>query len=138
MVAFDTDVFTRLTHGDAAILARIMSIAPVDRGLPIVVAEEIVRGRLNSIHQASAGRGSMRIERAYDLLQATLEVLRPLTMLAYSTQAEALFQTWRQQKLRVGTKDLRIGAICIDHGAKLITRNVRDYGQIPGLDLEVW
>ena len=53
-------------------------------------------------------------------------------------QAEALYQQWRQQRLRVGTHDLRIAAICLAHAATFISRNHRDSTQGPGLQVEFW
>jgi tRNA(fMet)-specific endonuclease VapC len=49
-----------------------------------------------------------------------------------------LFLAWRAAKIRIGTNDLRIAAICLANQAKLVTRNARDYAQVPGLNLEVW
>ena len=43
----------------------------------------------------------------------------------------------RRQRLRVGTRDLRIAAVCIVHGATLVTHNARDYAQLPGLTFDV-
>ncbi len=39
---------------------------------------------------------------------------------------------------RVGTMDLKIAAICLVHDATLITRNLADFGQVPGLRVENW
>lgn len=138
MVAFDTDVFTLLAHGDPSILARMLSVPLVDRTIPIVVVEEVLCGRLNSIQQSNAGKGKLTVEQAYELLEESLEELQPLRKLSYTAAAETLFADWRRQKIRVGTRDLRIAAIAVSHGAKLVTRNIRDFGLVPGLTVEVW
>ena len=61
-----------------------------------------------------------------------------MTVLSYTPQADALYRQWRHQRIRVGTHDLRIGAICVAHVATLISRNRRDFGQVPGLRVEFW
>ena len=89
--------------------------------MPIVVVEEIQRGRLNSIRQAEAGKGPTTLERAYALYEQTFVALRSMPLLSYTRIAEAQFQAWRQTKLRGSTHDLRIAAICVASSAKLIT-----------------
>jgi tRNA(fMet)-specific endonuclease VapC len=138
MKAFDTDVLTELLLGNAEYASRAALIPPNEQAVPIVVVEEIVRGRLNVIRQAEAGKARLPIERAYELFEQTLHDLREVTVLSYTPQAEALFQQWRSQKLRLGTHDLRIAAICVAHAATLISRNRRDFERVPGLTVEYW
>jgi tRNA(fMet)-specific endonuclease VapC len=41
-------------------------------------------------------------------------------------------------KLNAGKMDLRIGAIALEHGAIVVTRNLRDFQRIPNLTAEDW
>ncbi len=138
MNAFDTDVLTELFAGDVLYVQRFAAIDPDKRGLSIVAAAEIVRGWLAAIRQAEAGKGRMSLEYAFGQFQQRLVNMAPFTLLSYTAAADALFQQWRAAKVRVGTNDLRIAAICIVHRATLVIRNARDYAQIPGLTFDVW
>jgi tRNA(fMet)-specific endonuclease VapC len=138
MNAFDTDILTELFAGNAALLARFDAIDADKRGIPVVVAAEIARGWLAAIRQAEAGKGRMSLDYAFGRYQQSLEKLRPHTILPYTAAAHALVEHWQHSKIRVGTNDMRIAAICIDSGATLITRNARDYTQLPGLTFDVW
>ncbi len=136
MTAFDTDVLSDLSVPSVA--TRVAAI-PVDQQyVPIVVAEELIRGQLATIRAAQTGSGPRSLERAYAYLQETLIALRGFQLLPYTATADSLFRIWRASKMRIGTRDLRIAAICLAHGAKLVTRNARDYAQVPSLNLEVW
>lgn len=137
MTALDNDVFTLYQVGQPAVEGRVAALPPADRALPVVVVEEALRGRLNAIRQAQAGRGRLTVEEAYDLLAGTLEVVRDFAVLLYTHQAEALYRQWRKT-IKIGTRDLRIAAICVSQSVALATRNVRDFGQVPGLTLDIW
>jgi tRNA(fMet)-specific endonuclease VapC len=138
MNAYDTDVLSEILLGNAAYLARVNLIPDPDRAVPIVALEEVLRGRLDGVRRAQAGRIKLSLEQAYALFRASIEDTRPYRLLPYTTAAHALVEQWRKAKIRVGTNDMRIAAICIDHGATLITRNARDYALIPGLTFTVW
>ena len=84
------------------------------------------------------GRRQLKIVSAYELLFELIVDSRSYRILPYTVAADALFTAWRAAKIRIGTQDLRIAAICVVHGAKLITRNRRDYELVPGLSLEIW
>ncbi|HKI30320.1 MAG TPA: type II toxin-antitoxin system VapC family toxin [Gemmataceae bacterium] len=138
MKAFDTDVLTEILLGNAEFVRRAALIPTQEQGVPVVVAEEIIRGRLNAIRQAEAGKGRLTIEQVYELFERTLHALREVTILPYTSRAEDLFQQWRRQKLRLPTHDLRIAAISVAHSATLVSRNRRDFERVPGLTVEYW
>jgi tRNA(fMet)-specific endonuclease VapC len=50
------------------------------------------------------------------------------------------FDRLRQNKRlkKIGRGDLLIASIALAHRATLVTRNVRDFRQIPGLQVENW
>ncbi len=138
MTAYDTDVLTELVAGNPAYLARASAIPRADQAVPVVVAGEVLRGRLAAVRAAEAGKVRTTLEHAWKLFAQTLEELALLRLLPYTRQADDLFNQWRTAKIRIGTNDLRIAAIALAHGARLATRNARDYRQVPGLDLDVW
>jgi tRNA(fMet)-specific endonuclease VapC len=74
----------------------------------------------------------------YRHLQATEQFFGALNVLPFSDKAQELFQRLRKQRVRIGTRDLRIAAIALSVGGIIVTRNQRDFRQVPGLQLEDW
>jgi tRNA(fMet)-specific endonuclease VapC len=138
LIALDTDILTDVLYGDPVLTARLATIPIHEQSVPVVVVEEIIRGRFNVIRQAEAGRGRVSLEEAYERFQQSVTDTRAYTILPFTAAAAALVAAWKQQRIRVATHDMRIAAICIVHGATLITRNARDYAKIPGLTFDVW
>ena len=138
MKAFDTDILTQILRGNPGYGERVALIPVAEQALPILAVEEVLRGRLNTIRQAEAGKAKITIEQAYQFFEQTLKDIRELTVLSYTPQAEVQYQEWRKQKLRGSTHDLRIAAICIAHSVTLVTRNRRDFEHIPELSVEFW
>ena len=138
IIAFDTDVLTEILLGSASFVERAAAIPVRQQAVPIIVIEEVLRGRLNVIRQAEADKSRISLEQAYGFFQETFSDARRLQILSYTSLAESLYQQWRQQGIRVSTHDLRIAAICVASDAKLISRNRRDFERIPGLTVEFW
>jgi tRNA(fMet)-specific endonuclease VapC len=138
MTIFDSDIYSDLVNEVPVVVARASAIPRDEQAITIVTVEEAVRGQLNTIRQAEAGRGKVSLPEAYEFLRDTLEDCGALRIVSYTDAAQTLYQVFKASKIRVGSRDLRIAATAIAHGARLATRNARDFGQIPGLDLEVW
>src|SRR5438132_478606 len=106
MKAFDTDILTEILAGNPAHAERLASVPVAGQAVPIVAVEEIIRGRLNTIRQAEAGKARVAIDQAYTLLEETLEDIRELKLLSFSEAAEQQVQEWRKQIIRGSTHDL--------------------------------
>jgi len=64
MKAFDTDVLTEVLLGDPTYVAHAAMIPPHEQAVPVVVIEELLRGRLHVIRQAEAGQAKVDVARA--------------------------------------------------------------------------
>lgn len=116
-----------------------MSSRKQDRfAIAIVTAEEQLRGRLSTISKASDRGGKISLPLAYENLRLTIESLQEFEQIDFDLQAEAIFHQLREQKVRIGTQDLRIAAIVLANQAILLTRNDRDFSQVPNLVTEDW
>jgi tRNA(fMet)-specific endonuclease VapC len=51
---------------------------------------------------------------------------------------ERKFTELRRQKIRIGTRDLRIAATALVHDLTLVTRNHKDFFRVPALRIEDW
>jgi tRNA(fMet)-specific endonuclease VapC len=58
--------------------------------------------------------------------------------LPFTEAALARVTHLKSLRLKIGTMDLRIAAITLEHGGVLVTRNLRDFQRIPGLVVESW
>ena len=138
MTIFDSDIFSDLVDEVPSVVARASAVPRDEQAIAIVTAGEAIRGQLNTVRRAEAGRGKVSLAEAYDFLLTAIGDVASLRILSYTAVAHSLFLAWRAAKIRIGTNDLRIAAIAIAHGATLVTRNARDFALVPGLTLEVW
>ena len=136
-LVLDTDHFTALVAGGAP-AARIGHKAEelnADLFSTIITAQEVIQGWFAAINRERAGTDQLI---AYSRFQAALRDLQKLTLLPFDADAAATFDDLHALRLRTGTMDLKVAAICIAHDATLLTRNVRDFEAIPGLRVENW
>ncbi len=130
----DTDHASLLQRNHPSVVRRVLATPDESLGLTIVTAEEQLRGWLSSIRRASGERLIL----AYARLHAALDYFRTVKIVDFSPAALARFEALRRQRVRIGTKDLRIAAITLSTNSVLVTRNARDFSRVPGLVFEDW
>lgn len=94
-----------------------------------------MRGWLNAIRRAASGA---ELTTAYARFHAALEYFQTVRVLGFDGPALERFSALRDQRIRIGTLDLRIAAIALATGAVLVTGNARDFSKVPGLAFEDW
>jgi tRNA(fMet)-specific endonuclease VapC len=132
----DTDHLTLLKRNHPAVIAKITSIPPANIFVTIVTVEEQLRGRLAVISKVSNQPEKFSI--AYEYLFESLLNFYNLNILKFDPTAVDYFQEFRRQKIRIGTQDLKIASISLSQKMILVTRNNRDFIQVPGLSIEDW
>jgi tRNA(fMet)-specific endonuclease VapC len=131
----DTDRLSLLQRGHPIVEQRVRNISVDDIAMTIISAEEQLYGRLNLIRRAKSPETLMS---AYQWLQESLDDFKAANILDFSAQAISLYQELLNQKIRIGTQDLRITAIALSGNGILITRNQRDFAKVPNLVFEDW
>ena len=132
---FDTDHLTLYHHRHPQLMHRMVLQPPDAVGVSAVTAEESLRGRLAALSQAC--NGFMRTLQYRHLLES-LDLLSQFLLVPYDQGSENHFQHLRSLRLKVGTQDLKIAAIALANNVVLLTSNRRDFGRIPGLQLDDW
>jgi tRNA(fMet)-specific endonuclease VapC len=132
----DTDHLTLLRRNHVNVVPRIAFVPPDSVFVTIITIEEQLRGRLAVISRISNKPEKFGI--AYDYLFDSLSDFHRLNLLRFDQTAVDCFQELRRQKIRIGSQDLKIASIAISQQATLLTRNYRDFVQVPGLLMADW
>jgi tRNA(fMet)-specific endonuclease VapC len=69
-------------------------------------------------------------------MRAALNYFCTVRLLDFDQAAYEHYEVLLKQKIRIGTQDLRIASIVLAVNGTLVTRNQRDFVQVPGLTLE--
>ena len=132
----DSDHLSLLQHGNQTLKQHLEStLLRHEIAITVVSVEELLRGRLAQIRRAQ--KVAVRVA-AFYWLRETLNHLCNFNVIEYSEAAEQLVKLWRSQRIRIGSQDLRIAAIAHTNRAVLVTRNRKDFSQIPNLAIESW
>ena len=131
----DTDHISLFQKGHPQITVRVQTVEPQEVGVTIISAEEQLRGWFDAIRQATSGE---RLTWAYLGLRQAIEYFNTIRVLDFSQDALKRYLILRSSKIRIGTQDLRIAAIVLSVDGVLVTRNARDFSQVPGLKIADW
>ncbi|MCL1490160.1 MAG: type II toxin-antitoxin system VapC family toxin [Pseudanabaena sp. Salubria-1] len=138
LLILDTDHASLFLKGNTLVCDRIFQTEPDDLAISVITAEEICQGWLSEINKYSQANQSSRLLLAYSEFEKSLDFFQTIQRLSFDTNAYNQFEILRHQFRRLGTRDLRIAAIALSLNATVITRNAKDFGQIPNLSIEDW
>jgi len=129
-VLLDTNVCIALLAGrDAKVRARFELLVPGQVFTCAVVKAELLTGAKKSI-------------RPVESLARVAALLSELESLPFDDNAAQAYSDVRAHLEREGTpiggNDLMIAAIALANGLIVITRNVREFSRVPGLDVDGW
>jgi tRNA(fMet)-specific endonuclease VapC len=117
------------------LLARLDQLAPDDIATSIVSFQEQVQCWLAYINRA---RKPEQVVLGYAKLEALWRWFLRMNVLSYTPDAQSRFSQLKRQCRRLATMDLRIASIALATDSTLLSRNSRDFAQIPGLRVEDW
>jgi tRNA(fMet)-specific endonuclease VapC len=139
MILLDTDHLTHVQRGSGReyerLALRLNAAAPEPVGVTIVSFEEQMRGWLAFVARA---RTLERKVEAFARLRALLEDFQTRPVLDFDSRAVRICKDLSKLKTRIGAMDLQIAAIALANDALLLSRNLRDFGRVPGLRVEDW
>jgi tRNA(fMet)-specific endonuclease VapC len=134
-VLLDMDHVSLHERGHLPLRARLASVPSEEIAVSVVTGEEMLRGRLAILARRSDGEARVH---AYTKLLETVRFFSTIPVVPFDMACEQQFQVLRAMRLRVGSRDLRIAATALVQNVVLITRNRRDFEQVPGLMLDDW
>lgn len=115
--------------------ARIAPQPRTDLAFSIISLHEQTLGCHTYLQRARTAR---EVVQGYSLLAQVLRDFTVAPVLPFDDAAATVFAALVAQRLRVRTMDLRIAAIALARGLVVLTRNTRDFGQVPGLEIDDW
>jgi len=137
MLVLDTDHLVELDRGSSqgAALQQKLEDAGDAVATTIISAEEQFRGWLAQLHRQRDPHEQIA---TYQRLQRRIAFFAAWHVLPWDTNAADILQGLRRQRVRIGTMDLKIASIVLAHDATLLSRNLRDFQQVPNLRVEDW
>lgn len=137
MILLDTDHVSvlRLPGGDrrSRLLARLALVSDEQIAIPVITAEETMRGWLSAIAKERQPRRQVY---AYRELGNMFRFFAAFEIALFEDAAANQFDQF--SRIRIGASDRKIAAIALVNNALPLTANRRDYEQIPNLRFENW
>ena len=135
LYVLDTDILTLYQSGHPAVVRNVHGRLADELAVSVITVEEQLTGWYTKLRQA---KKRDQLARAYDRLANAVRFLSRLQILPFPEPAIIRYEFLRAAHRHIGKNDLRIAAIFLDCAAILVTRNVRDFQQVPGLQFEDW
>ena len=131
MLILDSNTISYYFRGDPQVVPRLQALRPADVGVPAIVEYELRYGLLRLPQEAAAPR-----------LAALAQLLQPMQRLAFDSECAAQAARIRAELeargTPIGPHDILIAATALRHQSTLVTRNVREFSRVPGLQWINW
>ena len=139
MIILDTDHIVTLKHENDphwnTLTTNLVSSADQDFATTAITVEEQNRGWLALINRYTDVHKQIP---AYARLIELIRFFANWRIMAFDEAAADEFVRPRKERIRIGTHDLRIASIALVNDATLLSANLRDFEQVPGLRVENW
>jgi len=137
MFLLDTDVATLVFHKHERVLARMAKVSSEQIALALVTRLEMLHGRIEAVMKAAKGEELLR---AVGGLVKSETFLGQFPIISIDQAAAERFDALRAIKKlkKMDRGDLLQAVIALANDATLVTRNTKDYANVPGLRLENW
>lgn len=131
MLILDSNIISYYLRGDPQIVPRVQALAPAEVGVPAIVEYELRYGLLRLPQEAAKPR-----------LAALMQLLQPMQRLPFDSDCAAHAARIRAELEVAGTPigphDTLIAAMALRYQATLVTRNVREFSRVSGLQWLNW
>jgi tRNA(fMet)-specific endonuclease VapC len=135
LYVLDTDHLSLYRYGYPEVSAQIES-TPVDQlAVTLITIEEQLRAWYTQVRRARDPDG---LARAYQGLFEVAETSKYIRVLPFTPRAVEGYLDLRRQLPRLGKMALSIAAIVLVFDGIVVTRNRRDFEQVPHLRIEDW
>jgi tRNA(fMet)-specific endonuclease VapC len=134
----DTDHISLWLQGHP-LISQMAAAQRSEVGATVVTVQELFNGWVSRLNDPKRVNEQVNL---YTRLWTTVDLLRQVTILNFDIAAEAQYhQLVREnpalRKNRI-QKDMKIAATVLAIEGVLVTRNYKDFSQVPGLKLENW
>ncbi|MCQ9374626.1 type II toxin-antitoxin system VapC family toxin [Methyloversatilis sp. XJ19-13] len=131
MLILDSNTISYYFRGDPQVVLHLQALSPADVAVPAIVEYELRYGLLRLPPLAAVPR-----------LAALAALLRPMQVLPFDSECAAQAARLRAELEATGTPigphDTLIAATVLRHQATLVTRNVREFSRVRGLQWLDW
>ena len=131
----DTDTLTLFERMHPIVIGNVLRCLAEDIRITSVTVEEQLAGWFSILRSAKTPQ---QLEMAHVRLSATVRNLGTWDVIPFTASAETRYRDLLRRRLNVAGNDLRISAVALEAGAMVVTRNLRDFGRVPGLQCEDW
>jgi tRNA(fMet)-specific endonuclease VapC len=139
MIVLDTDHLSILEYPERpqyqSLVSAMDQSADRDFVTTAVSLEEQLRAWLAAIHRSRNVHDQILY---YTRMTGLIEFFGRWTILPFDEPAADRFESLRSQGVRIGTMDLKIAAIALESDSLLLSANLHDFQQVPGLRVQDW